>query len=259
MKIAIINDIHSNARALERVSQDLSGQSLDHLVVLGDVLSYGVSVNETLQLLDDLTERFDSTFIKGNHDQIYFDLQAGREYQYKPFPDFINESVLFTGKQMDAVLEQRYPWRESIEFDGIFLAHANAFEYANWSYLNTEQEFADNLTRLKEKGVKGGIFGHSHRAKYRLSDDAGQLADVELLPRDLTVDAGQTFAATNGSLGQPRGMAASYLLLETGEAGTRLQSIELDYDVAAHCKEIAESTLSEATKARLLGYYEEHK
>ncbi|MEE8219891.1 MAG: metallophosphoesterase family protein, partial [bacterium] len=45
MRIAILSDIHGNLEALEAVLEHLSGESVDRVVCLGDLVGYGADPN----------------------------------------------------------------------------------------------------------------------------------------------------------------------------------------------------------------------
>ncbi|MEY8197909.1 MAG: metallophosphoesterase family protein [Colwellia sp.] len=256
MKIVVVNDLHANYQALRKIESILSEIVFDKLVFLGDILTYGVAVQPTLNLLAKLDKLYDCVFVKGNHDQIYFDLQDGREYQYKPFPDFINESVVFTSEKLYSPLKQQFNWCESYVCGDVYFAHANALEYKNWSYLNTKEEFNLNLNALKNRGFRGGVFGHTHRAKYLTINNESNAMEVFSMPDVLHVSDNTTFLITNGSLGQPRGSKPSFLICDFYDKyNYKFNSVEFEYDVGSHCLEIAESNLSTVTKEQLLRFY----
>ncbi len=256
MKVVVINDLHSNYQALRKIEIILDKLVFDKLVFLGDLLTYGVAVQPTLDLLTLINKRYDCVFVKGNHDQIYFDLQGGREYQYKPFPDYINESVLYTAEKLNLLLEQQFDWCESYEYGNVYFAHANALEYKNWSYLNSKDDFNINLIALKERGFRGGIFGHTHRAKYLAFNNESNENNVLPLPNSLSISDNSTFLITNGSLGQPRGSKPSFLICDFSDKyNYKFKSVDFEYDVGLHCSEIAESNLSFSTKEQLISFY----
>lgn len=77
MKFVVVNDVHANSVALADFIDNLLLISFDKLIFLGDALTYGVNVKETISLLHQLERQYDCIFIKGNHEQIYFDYQNG--------------------------------------------------------------------------------------------------------------------------------------------------------------------------------------
>ena len=258
MNVAVINDIHANYQALKKIDAMLASMTIDKVVVLGDLLSYGVDVQLTLDLLVQMKQQYDCVFIKGNHDQIYFDFQAGRNHQYKPFPKFLEESVQHTAKQLSEPLIDQFDWLDSLTIRDVFFSHANALGYKNWSYLNYPDQFGKNLPALKALGYRVGVFGHTHRAKYISGVDLDGIADLAVKPllEELTIGPNTTFLMTNGSAGQPRGTQSSFMVIELGQDNYKFHQMAVDYDVALHCQQINHSDLSISTKQRLLGYYE---
>lgn len=253
MKFVVINDIHANYHALKKVCRTISELEFDKLIILGDILTYGVLVQETIDILKQFEKKYKCIFIKGNHDQIYFDYQKGKEYQYKPFPSFINESVLYTANKLNSSFENMFNWQEKFLCKGVLFTHANMYNYGNWSYLNTEDEFLTNHNELKKRNLRGAVFGHTHRAKYQVYQNDKPQVELSVLTERIEVSS--SFLLTNGSLGQPRNSDASFLICEISDCICMFEPKFVNYDVEAHCKSISESTLSLETQTKLLNFY----
>ena len=257
MKFIVVNDIHANSTALKKFSKILLNLDFDKLIFLGDLLSYGVNIKETIGLMNKLAERYDCIFIKGNHEQIYFDYQNNQDYQYKSFPEFILESILDTANKLDVLLINQFAWVNSFCYKDIVFSHANLCEYGNWSYLNTEKDFTLNYDILIKNNWHGAIFGHTHRAKYKKYQCDGISTDITELPINTNIDFYQAdrFLVTNGSIGQPRDSVASFLVCEIDDNKVALRSVPMNYDIAAHCQSIIDSNLTTKTQRKLLSYY----
>lgn len=65
MKLAIISDIHANLEALRATLQQISRQTVDRIVCLGDIVGYNADPAECISLLRDA----DVLCIAGNHDR----------------------------------------------------------------------------------------------------------------------------------------------------------------------------------------------
>jgi predicted phosphodiesterase len=65
MKLAIISDIHANLEALQATLQDVSTQTVDRIVCVGDIVGYNANPAECISLL----REFDVLCIAGNHDR----------------------------------------------------------------------------------------------------------------------------------------------------------------------------------------------
>jgi predicted phosphodiesterase len=253
MKFVVINDIHANYYALKEVSKTLSILKFDKLIILGDTLTYGVLVQDTIDILKQFEREYNCIFIKGNHDQIYFDIQNGKEYQYKPFPFFINESVLYTADKLNSSFESMFDWQESFVCNDVLFTHANMYTYGNWSYLNTEDEFLNNYNELEKRNLRGAVFGHTHRAKYQIYQNGETQTDLLALTEKIEITS--SFLLTNGSLGQPRSSDASFLICDINDDTCTFESKIINYDVEAHCRSLSESSLSLETQTKLLSFY----
>lgn len=67
-RIAILSDIHGNLHALKEVIKDLNSQDIDSIVILGDLIDYGMQSNECVELI---RKEFSSKVICniwGNHE-----------------------------------------------------------------------------------------------------------------------------------------------------------------------------------------------
>jgi predicted phosphodiesterase len=257
MRFVVVNDVHANSEALREFICDLSSLDFDKIIFLGDLLSYGVEVIETMELLVQMDNNYNCIFVSGNHEQIYFDYQKGREYQYKKFPKFLLESISDTASKLASPLEQAFNWVDYFVYKDVLFSHANLFKYGDWSYLNTERDFLLNYGFMNSMSLRGAIFGHTHRAKYKKYNYEGvgpAILDVPL-GDDLCFFGNERFILTNGSLGQPRGSISSYLMCEINDYKVSVRSLPVSYDVSKHCQSIVNSELTVPTKEKLLNYF----
>ena len=98
MRYAIIADIHANLEAFEVVLKDIKEQRCTHHVCLGDVVGYGASPKECLDIVRDMG----IPCVKGNHDE-YCSNDAFAE----GFNPLALEAVAWTRQQLSA--EDRNP------------------------------------------------------------------------------------------------------------------------------------------------------
>ncbi|WP_210455356.1 metallophosphoesterase family protein [Vibrio crassostreae] len=257
MKIAVLSDVHSNSYALEKAIEAIELENVDEVVFLGDLLTYGCNVQDSIELLTAYSRKRKVHFIKGNHDQIYFDMQAGKDFQYKPFPDFILESALYTAKQLEHDLKNTFKWRESVVISNVFFSHANALGYGDWSYLNNVQDIMDTSKVIFKRGYLGGVFGHTHRPNLIFCRDGKDIKNIPIIGNKVVFSSipGKCFIANPGSVGQPRGMEPSVLFIDINHFSLEFEVREISYDVNSHCENIESSMLSKPTKEKLLSYY----
>ena len=67
MRALILSDIHANMDALEAVLAEMSDDTYDQLLVLGDLVGYGASPNEVVDRVFQLSP---DILIRGNHDKV---------------------------------------------------------------------------------------------------------------------------------------------------------------------------------------------
>lgn len=75
-KVRVIGDVHSSASALKKAVVDLDNENVQY-VLLGDYFDRGVEPVQTYELLLELIEKNNITFLKGNHEEPI------EEYAYK--------------------------------------------------------------------------------------------------------------------------------------------------------------------------------
>ena len=234
MKIGVVSDVHGNAQALAAGLAQLERERIEHLVMLGDLLSYGCRPLEVLERMAAAARRWPTTFLVGNHDQLYFELQRGEEGYVTQVHGWIQESARWTNARLgDSRLETMFPWTDQWRHGDVLFAHANPFAARDWRYLNTDVERDRATATLLEQRLRVGVFGHTHRR----SDVRGR--GVRLL--------------NPGSLGQPRDQAAvsTVALLD----GDDWRVLELAYDEAAHRSDVEQSGLSAATQREILKFH----
>ena len=212
MKIAIISDIHSNADALSIVVGELAKNNVDLTIILGDILTYGCQPLEVINILRKYNSKNSTVFIKGNHDQIYFDIQSGfKKTDYK-LPKFVKDSILWTLSEIKSInLESEYVWCDDYSIGEIYFSHANPFEYGDWRYIENLEELNNSFSVLQNKGFFAGIFGHSHRQVFAGKKDSKL---YEFNNYCSTTDDVDQLIVNTGSVGQPRGKGLGYVIVE---------------------------------------------
>jgi predicted phosphodiesterase len=263
-RIAVISDIHSNVFAFQAALDCAHEKGFDRLVILGDLLTYGASPLEVVSLARGAVARDGAVMIKGNHDQLYFDLMDGKTSYYDKLPDWLRETVDWTqGRIGELSLAAEFPWRNDLVDGDVLLVHANPFEYGDWTYLNSLSDMSAARMALMRRGQRFGVFGHTHRAAVVQcpTDDAAEfiahdtnLAGNEVLK--LSAASGEILANC-GSVGQPRSTsrASTMLFFVVRGAEVEIETHRLSYDVEAHCDQLMKAAMTDATKRKLLGYF----
>src|SRR5690242_11010485 len=96
MRLAILGDIHANAGALNGALTTADSSGYDLLILLGDLLTYGTDVEETLQLVLDRQSQGNTILLRGNHDTLYQELLCGDSKYFQQLPGWLRESVEWT-------------------------------------------------------------------------------------------------------------------------------------------------------------------
>ena len=73
-RIIVFSDIHANINAYKAALKQARQIGFDHLINLGDLLTYGCDTTEIIDTTNNAVEIDKMILIKGNHDQLYFDL-----------------------------------------------------------------------------------------------------------------------------------------------------------------------------------------
>lgn len=254
-KVGIISDIHSNAVALNIALKELVNQKVDLCVILGDLLTYGTEPNKVIELLLDFKNTIQCIFIKGNHEEFYFDIANKIDPIKYKMPKFVQESIFWTNNKLKYDLYGIFDWHEEFTIDKIYFAHANPFEYGNWIYMNKEQDIKNAMISLKKKNMSVGIFGHTHRDKrYIVSNDFNECK----------VDLNNKFKFNNkeylilnaGSIGQPRGSYPNFMILNITDNLIKYDNIKVDIDNKLLINKMLKTNLSKETKDKLNSFWE---
>src|SRR5690554_2514177 len=202
--LVVIYDFHGNADALKYVLDNLVHNDIGLTIVLGDLLTYGCQPNEVMEMLVEYENKNPCVFIKGNHEEFYFNQSTDWPLNAYKIPDFVKESIEWTKKAIKGKrLAEIFDWQESFVFKDVFFSHANPYEYGNWEYVDSDDQHQKAFDALSAGGYRAGVFGHSHRAKIKIIDELGMMADVTGKTIEVAKDSAAILNA--GSIGQPRG------------------------------------------------------
>lgn len=243
--IAIISDIHSNKRALQAAIKIVKEKPYDKLIILGDILSYGIDVQEVLDIVSNEILN-GALLLKGNHDEIYLDLLLGNNNFLSKLKPFLQETISYTLDKINIKQFSEWNWQEQLIIDNIYFSHANP--YGNlWDYIKTPENFHNAALQIKELNYLAGVFGHSHRnACYSLNN--GFLSNINGLENDI-------FIINPGSVGQPRGTTSSILRLSSHNDRLWAETEQVQYDIQGHIDDLSNSTLSDMTKNKLIEFF----
>ena len=254
-KVAVISDIHSNADALALVLKDLIIKRVDVTIFLGDILTYGCQPLEVMNMLKKYKQENSVIFIKGNHDQFYFDLQSGFEISNYTIPKFVEESVNWTLKKISPlILKDSFVWYDNYSFGDLYFSHANLYKYGDWSYVEKPHDLFKTFYKLQKQNFFTGVFGHSHRHMF-----AGIKENIlyEINEFNAQVNRLDNLIINAGSIGQPRGKGVGYVLLYINNHKLYKASFEkIEMNFSNSIDLIKKTKLSQETKKKLIDYLE---
>jgi predicted phosphodiesterase len=238
MRVAVVSDIHGNLHALHAVLDAVSGERVDALWCLGDLVGYGPRPNECCEEV----ERAVSTCLAGNHDLGVL----GRI----PIEDFSDDAAA-AARWSQTVLEPgARAYLEALEStgraDGVELYHGSPRDPV-WEYV-----LGEGAAWAAFQVTSGPLLlvGHSHVALAFLSED--RAVEGTLTPGGTEIDLSEGRWLLNpGSVGQPRDgdPRAAYLVLDLDAKRALFRRVE--YPIERTQEEIRERGLPEALAARL--------
>jgi predicted phosphodiesterase len=244
--VVVISDIHSNGLALEAAIKQAHSSHIDKLIILGDLLTYGLDVNRVFDIVAAEVDN-GAILILGNHDEMYLDLINNKMDYYNTLPEWIKESIDYNFNKLDTKVFSNFNWIKSITRNNILYSHANPYD--DWRYLNSIQDLQEAAEILKSKGLLAGVFGHNHRPVcFSISDQ-----------KTINVSEGfGIFVLNPGSIGQPRFKPPVSTLLRLSISNNKLWA-EIEpviYNTQQQNDEIRTSTLSELTKNKLVAFFQ---
>jgi len=240
MQIAIISDIHANLEALEAVMADISEQNIDEILCLGDVVGYGVSPNECLEIVQ---QRCPMVLL-GNHDAAAVGLLSTHHFNIhaKIAIEWTTNSL----KPESKTYLQALPLRK-VMHDSTFV-HATPYEPNMWYYITSLEEAAFNFQFFETTPC---FIGHTHIPIIIVLDKEKEL----FVHQDDNVNFGERpdcrFLINVGSVGQPRDRNpnACYGVLDTETKIFRHRRVA--YDVAEAQAQMRKQKMPEFLVMRL--------
>lgn len=247
---AVLSDLHANLEAFQAVLAELDGRGVGQAVVLGDLVGYGASPVEVLDLL---AER-DFPAIVGNHDEMV--LGRDRGARTGMVKKRARDAVLWTRdrltpehlKRLDAL-----PQAARIG-DDVILVHGSLVDPLHCYAYIYDLSLELNLRRLAELDPPAGtvvFFGHTHIPKiFRTVRET--FTETPTGPRPIVLDRDAHHFVNPGSVGYPRDgdPRAAALIFHPADRTVELLRVEYDIEAAAGKVEVAGYHLEIAERLR---------
>ena len=237
MRIAAMTDIHALASAFSRALDDARKEGFDVLLILGDLLTYGVQPAETLELMQDAVARDGAIVLTGNHDLLYRSGGQGDDYR-AALPDWLRESVEWTADRTPAKAMDAFAWADHWEQGPLFAAHANPHAFGDWRHVRSDRDAQEAAQALSARGYRYGLFGHVHRGRRYEADGASIF--------------------TLASLGQPRDDAdrrPQWAMVELDGDRLTVSPRPVPFDPEEHMKAIRATSLTRSTQHQLCRFF----
>ncbi len=240
MRVAILSDVHGNLEALEAVLEHLSGESVERVVCLGDLVGYGADPNPCCARIREVAEEV----VAGNHDH-----GAVAMTDVSRFNPLAREAIEWTARVIESD-HHRYleslPLTLGLSNERATLVHATPARPEVWKYVfdpaEASQEFGAFTTQCC-------FVGHTHTPIGFVLRPDGRLYGVPL--EKLRLEDGYRYIINVGSVGQPRDSdpRAAYAVYDE-EAGT-LEMHRVDYDIKTASEKILKAGLPTPLARRL--------
>ena len=254
---AIISDIHSNIEALTAAFADIDRRSIKEVFCLGDVVGYGASPRECLEIL---IERC-NVILCGNHDQAVFfepaNFNVGAERAAHWTRQVLEEEPNKAKRDHWWEALGRLPTR--FEAHGILMVHASPRRPVN-EYLFPEDVYTnpgkilENFRLLEAQHIACAV-GHTHVPGVFLDDPCFDPPDELPDTNIYSITADEKAIINVGSVGQPRDRdpRLSYVVVyekgetpegyeppdvEDDEHCTTVEFVRLEYDIEKAAQKI---------------------
>ena len=228
---AIISDIHSNLEALQAVLKDIDSQGIQEIYCLGDVVGYGPSPRECV----DLVMRC-KVVLLGNHDQ-------GAMFDPDGFNASAERAIFWTRSQLESSPEPRTVREKRWEFlserprshreTGYLYVHGSARNPLN-EYVFPEDIYNQRkMERIFALVERYCFQGHTHVPG--IFTENYQFHSPEEIDYNWRLDGRKTLCNV-GSVGQPRdgNWKACYAVLD----GETIRYRRVEYDIETTVKKI---------------------
>lgn len=225
-KFVILSDIHANLTALKAVLSDIQkqGYSPDAVVILGDIINYGMRPNEVISELDNLSYPV-VVNLMGNHERALLNGDLSRFSTERGKQMLEYTSSILTETSLAYIKEKmNHSGLYMVDCQGkhLLFLHGNRHD-CFWGKLGIDN-FSDSYYSLYDY-VFSGHTHLPHYISYYYPDECPRLRNKK-----------RTVFINPGSVGQPRNQNpyAQYVYFELSTG--RVHHNAVCYDVEAECR-----------------------
>lgn len=241
MKYLIFSDIHSNLEAFEAMLNLKKVHDVDKFLFLGDLVGYGASPRETIELYKKIENKFS---VRGNHDKVIAELESSS--LFNPVAAFSAEwSKLHVGQENMTLLRDLPKGPMTVD-RFITICHGSTFDEDY--YVFSMFEAVESLKFMK---TSIGFFGHTHfPIIYLLRNEKIDVVPLAVDTR-IKLDPNTRYLVNPGSIGQPRDKNPNPSFVIYDSTKRELQFIRFGYNIRQAQSKIREAGLPEILASRL--------
>ncbi|MFO8062930.1 MAG: metallophosphoesterase family protein [bacterium] len=229
MKYFIVSDIHSNLEALESVLDEKDSHHSDsQLVCLGDIVGYGPSPNECIEMIFERTEH---TFL-GNHDSAVTGSTSSER-----FNSYAREAIQWTREHISREnLSKLRSMHLGRHFDDFLAVHASPSDPRSWIYITSIYAAYKEFKAVDDRVI---FIGHTHiPAVFSMNNE------VEMTLQDsVDLDRDKRYIINAGSVGQPRNGDPRACCAVFDTEKMEVMYIKKEYDIDKTAKKIRDAGL----------------
>lgn len=222
-RVAVFGDVHGNIDAFIAVLEDIKKESINQLLITGDLVGYYYHADKVLNALKGRNYEL----VQGNHDAILGEISTWSDKTKNVFRKRYGSALEYAAKELLSEVEIAYltelPYRKELIIAGrsILLCHGSPWNRDEYIYPDASN---DVLARCATCGFDIVIMGHTHYPmikKYK-----------------------STLLLNSGSVGQLRNKRteASWALLDTDNLDVQLRYVTYDVEkvIAEACQKDTE-------------------
>ncbi|MBU0686380.1 MAG: metallophosphatase family protein [Candidatus Margulisbacteria bacterium] len=211
MQLAVLGDIHGNINAFNAVLEDIKNESVNKLLITGDLVGYYYHADQVLNVLKDL----DYELVQGNHDYMLsefytWDVEMKDAYRKKYGTALECAAKELLGKEQISYLAN-LPHSKEFVIAGrrILLCHGSPLDRDEYLYPDVAEDVLNRFANGKFDVV---IMGHTHYPMIRRCNS--------------------TLFLNPGSVGQPRNKrpGASWALLDLENFDVQIRQVTYDIE-----------------------------
>lgn len=236
MLLAMLSDIHANARALEACLAHAESIGASQYAFLGDLVGYGAEPGPVIDRIMDLAAQ-GAIVLKGNHDELAAKVSsppgtasAGHSMD--------EAAAVWTRQQLSVAQKQFLTGLPmTAQLGECLLVHASADAPEKWRYVDDARSAGVSLDAgANAEGVRHVFGGHVHHQTLYYRGTGRDLMSFKPTPGvAIPLSRPRQWIATVGSVGQPRdgNTRAMYAVFDAAQAKLAFFRVAYDHVAAA--------------------------